>query len=76
MTQLSGVPVERGAKDVGKAASLHGAILKAIASGDEVAAATAANAMVDYAEFYTRGHRRAQRNFLGETAKAGASIVC
>jgi DNA-binding GntR family transcriptional regulator len=45
---------QRGAKDVGKAASLHAAILKAIASGDEVAAATAANAMVDYAEFYTR----------------------
>ena len=45
---------QRGAKDVGKAASLHAAILKAIASGDEVAAAAAANAMVDYAEFYTR----------------------
>lgn len=45
---------QREAKDIGKAASLHAAILKAIASGDEVAAATAANAMVDYAEFYTR----------------------
>jgi DNA-binding GntR family transcriptional regulator len=45
---------QRETKDVGKAASLHAAILKAIASGDEVAATTAANAMVDYAEFYTR----------------------
>lgn len=45
---------QRGAKDVGKAASLHAAILKAIASGDEVAAEKAANAMVEYAEFYTR----------------------
>jgi DNA-binding GntR family transcriptional regulator len=45
---------QRGAKNVGKAASLHAAILKAIASGDEKAAETAANDMVDYAEFYTR----------------------
>jgi hypothetical protein len=29
-------------------------VLKAIASGDEVAAAEAATAMVDYAEYYTR----------------------
>jgi len=45
---------QRETKDVGKAATLHAAILKAIASGDEVAAAKAANAMVDYAEYYTR----------------------
>jgi DNA-binding GntR family transcriptional regulator len=41
-------------KDVATAAKLHAAVLKAIASGDEAAAADAANAMVDYAEFYTR----------------------
>jgi len=45
---------QRGAKEIGKAASLLAAILKAIASGDEIAAAAAAHAMVDYAEFYTR----------------------
>ena len=34
---------------------LHAAVLKAIASGDETAAAAhAARAMVDYAEYYTR----------------------
>jgi DNA-binding GntR family transcriptional regulator len=45
---------QREAKDVAKAASLHAAMLKAIASGDEVSAADAAIAMVDYAEYYTR----------------------
>jgi hypothetical protein len=29
-------------------------VLKAVASGDEVTAAEAAKAMVDYAEYYTR----------------------
>jgi hypothetical protein len=41
------------AKDVARAAALHAAVLKAIASGDEVAAANAARALVDYAEYYT-----------------------
>ncbi len=45
---------QRETKDVARAASLHAAVLKAIASGDEVAAAEAATAMVDYAEYYTR----------------------
>jgi DNA-binding GntR family transcriptional regulator len=45
---------QRETKDVAKAAALHAAVLKAIASGDEVAAAEAATAMVDYAEYYTR----------------------
>lgn len=45
---------ERETKDVGRASALHAAVLKAIASGDEVAAAEAATAMVDYAEYYTR----------------------
>ena len=45
---------QRETKDVAKAASLHAAVLKAIASGDEAAAADAAKAMVDYAEYYTR----------------------
>ena len=45
---------QRETKDVARAAALHAAVLKAIASGDEVAAAEAATAMVDYAEFYTR----------------------
>jgi DNA-binding GntR family transcriptional regulator len=33
---------------------LHAAVLKAIAAGDEAAAADAAKKMVDYAEYYTR----------------------
>jgi DNA-binding GntR family transcriptional regulator len=45
---------QRETKDVATAAKLHAAVLKAIASGDENAAANAANAMVDYAEYYTR----------------------
>jgi DNA-binding GntR family transcriptional regulator len=45
---------QRETKDVTRAAALHAAVLKAIASGDEVAAAEAATAMVDYAEYYTR----------------------
>lgn len=45
---------QRETKDVARAAALHAAVLKAIASGDEVAAADAATAMVDYAEYYTR----------------------
>jgi DNA-binding GntR family transcriptional regulator len=45
---------QREAKDVAQAAALHAAVLKAIAAGDEVAAADAAIAMVEYAEFYTR----------------------
>jgi DNA-binding GntR family transcriptional regulator len=45
---------QRETKDVARAASLHAAVLKAIASGDEVAATEAATAMVDYAEYYTR----------------------
>jgi DNA-binding GntR family transcriptional regulator len=45
---------QREAKDVAQAATLHAAVLKAIASGDETAAAAAAIAMVDYAEYYTR----------------------
>jgi DNA-binding GntR family transcriptional regulator len=45
---------QREAKDVRKAATLQAAILKAIASGDEVSADKAANAMVEYAEFYAR----------------------
>ncbi|HYI30585.1 MAG TPA: GntR family transcriptional regulator [Bradyrhizobium sp.] len=45
---------QRETKDVAKAATLHAAVLKAIASGDEVAAAEAATNMVDYAEYYTR----------------------
>ncbi len=45
---------QRETKDVARAAALHAAVLKAIASGDEVAAADAAKAMVDYAEYYTR----------------------
>jgi DNA-binding GntR family transcriptional regulator len=45
---------QRETKDVARAAALHAAVLKAIASGDEVAAADAARAMVDYAEYYTR----------------------
>jgi len=45
---------QRETKDVARAAALHAAVLKAIASGDEIAAAEAATAMVDYAEFYTR----------------------
>ena len=45
---------QREARDVAQAAALHAAVLKAIAAGDEVAAADAAIAMVEYAEFYTR----------------------
>ena len=45
---------QRETKDVARAATLHAAILKAIASGDEVAATEAAKAMVDYVEYYTR----------------------
>jgi DNA-binding GntR family transcriptional regulator len=45
---------QRETKDVARAAALHAAVLKAIASGNEVAAAEAATAMVDYAEYYTR----------------------
>jgi DNA-binding GntR family transcriptional regulator len=45
---------QREAKDVAQAATLHAAVLKAIASGEEAAAAAAATAMVDYAEYYTR----------------------
>jgi DNA-binding GntR family transcriptional regulator len=45
---------QRETKDVARAAALHAAVLKGIASGDEVAAADAARAMVDYAEYYTR----------------------
>lgn len=45
---------QRETKDVARAATLHAAVLKAIASGDEVAAADAAEAMVEYAEYYTR----------------------
>jgi hypothetical protein len=45
---------QRETKDVARASALHAAVLKAIASGDEVAAAEAATAMVDYAEYYTR----------------------
>jgi DNA-binding GntR family transcriptional regulator len=45
---------QRETKDVATAAKLHAAVLKAIASGDESAAESAANAMVDYAEYYTR----------------------
>lgn len=45
---------QRETKDVARAAALHAAVLKAIASGDEAAAAEAAKTMVDYAEYYTR----------------------
>lgn len=45
---------QREAHDVGKAAKLHAALLRAIASGDEAAAAEAADRVVDYAEYYTR----------------------
>lgn len=45
---------QRETKDVARAAALHAAVLKAIAAGDEAAAAEAATAMVDYAEYYTR----------------------
>ena len=45
---------QRETKDVARAAALHAAVLKAIASGDETAAGDAARAMVDYAEYYTR----------------------
>jgi DNA-binding GntR family transcriptional regulator len=45
---------QRETQDVARAASLHAAVLKAIAAGDEVAAADAAKAKVDYAEYYTR----------------------
>jgi len=45
---------QRETKDVARAAALHAAVLKAIASGDETAAAEAAKTMVDYAEYYTR----------------------
>jgi DNA-binding GntR family transcriptional regulator len=45
---------QRETRDVARAAALHAAVLKAIASGDEAAAADAARAMVDYAEYYTR----------------------
>jgi DNA-binding GntR family transcriptional regulator len=45
---------QRETKDVARAAALHAAVLKAIASGDEVAAAEAATTMVEYAEYYTR----------------------
>ncbi len=45
---------QRETQDVAKASALHAAVLKAIASSDEVAAANAAKAMVDYAEYYTR----------------------
>jgi DNA-binding GntR family transcriptional regulator len=45
---------QREAGDVAQAASLHAAVLKAIASGDEIAAGEAARTMVDYAEYYTR----------------------
>jgi hypothetical protein len=33
---------------------LHAGVLRAVASGDEIAAADAADRMVDYAEYYTR----------------------
>lgn len=45
---------QREAHDVRKAAELHAGVLRAIAAGDEVAAAEAADRMVDYAEYYTR----------------------
>jgi DNA-binding GntR family transcriptional regulator len=45
---------QRETKDVARAAALHAAVLKAIASGNEAAAADAAKTMVDYAEYYTR----------------------
>ncbi len=45
---------QRETRDVARAAALHAAVLKAIASGDEAAAADAAKTMVDYAEYYTR----------------------
>ena len=45
---------QRESHDVGKASKLHAALLRAIASGDETAAAEAADHVVDYAEFYTR----------------------
>jgi DNA-binding GntR family transcriptional regulator len=45
---------QRETKDVARAAALHAAVLKAIAAGDEAAAADAAKKMVDYAEYYTR----------------------
>ena len=45
---------QRETKDVARAAALHAAVLKAIASGDEAAAADAARTMVEYAEYYTR----------------------
>jgi DNA-binding GntR family transcriptional regulator len=45
---------QREAHDVARAAELHASVLRAIASGDEVAAAEAADRMVDYAEYYTR----------------------
>jgi DNA-binding GntR family transcriptional regulator len=45
---------QREAKDVAQSAALHAAVLKAIAAGDEAAAADAAIAMVEYAEFYTK----------------------
>jgi DNA-binding GntR family transcriptional regulator len=44
----------REAHDVERAATLHASVLRAVASGDEVAAAEAADRMVDYAEYYTR----------------------
>jgi DNA-binding GntR family transcriptional regulator len=45
---------QRETHDVGRAAELHAGVLRAVASGDEVAAAEAADRMVDYAEYYTR----------------------
>jgi len=42
------------ARDVRRAAELHASVLRAVAAGDEVAAAEAADRMVDYAEYYTR----------------------
>ena len=45
---------QREARDVRKAAELHANVLWAVAAGDEVAAAEAADRMVDYAEYYTR----------------------
>jgi hypothetical protein len=43
------IPHQRKAKDVGKVATLHTTIFKAIAAGDEIAAATAANPMIPHA---------------------------
>ena len=55
---------QRESHDVARAAGLHANVLKAIASGDETAAAEAAERMVDYAEFYTRSV------ILGPSSKA------